>query len=223
MPKFVSTKERRQSVGGDHPGTHNQGRTVAKQVDQLAFGVDFDDDISSAKLGLTRDEMESFREMRPAILSAAEEEEDKNFCAYPYLHPLYQQVLTTEVVFCTIPTLGSEAVRRIDVTGETSFEEIIQAVYGSLEYAATQGQRRLTWRLSSDRRKVPASLNNASEWTRALRRARKKQSHQQKAASVEIVIDFAKPQVRLLSFSQPLLMSVLPSVDMRLLRDPANV
>jgi hypothetical protein len=78
MPKTAPIKR----GGGDHPQIHNRGattrRTVTEQVDQwLLSGVEMDEDVSHAKLGLLGEEAESIREMRPDILEIAQGEEDK--------------------------------------------------------------------------------------------------------------------------------------------------
>ena len=82
MPKTTSTR-------GGHPWSHNRDNAinwlVAKQVDQfLLWGIEMDDDMSSATLGLTGEEAEAVQEMQPDILKIAQGEEKKKCCAQTY-------------------------------------------------------------------------------------------------------------------------------------------
>lgn len=86
MPKAAPIKWGRWEEGGSYPETNDPGgseqRSVAVQVDQyLLFDIAMDDDISSAKLGLTGEEAETIREMRPDIRRIAQGEEAKKYRA----------------------------------------------------------------------------------------------------------------------------------------------
>ena len=89
--------------------------------------------------------------------------------------------------------MDPEVVKRIDITGATPFEDILQAVYHS-PHRDTTREPHLTWRLSPYRKTTPAApLRNAAEWARVLERAHKKTLRlrkAQKAPDVEIIIGF---------------------------------
>lgn len=86
MPKQATTSKKnlrqQEGPGSSHiqvRGTpRQQRRSVREQVDEyLHFGTEMDENISSAKLGLTREEAEAVREMRPDILEMAQGEQEK--------------------------------------------------------------------------------------------------------------------------------------------------
>lgn len=53
-----------------------KGRTVAQQVDQyFLHGIEFDEDISRAPLGLKGDEVDTVQEMRPDFLGTTQGQE----------------------------------------------------------------------------------------------------------------------------------------------------
>ena len=82
MPKAVPIKQGRLDEGGGYRRTHDPGvsaqRSVANQVDQYMFlGIEMDDNVSSAELGLTGEEAEAIRKMRPDVHEIAQGEEAK--------------------------------------------------------------------------------------------------------------------------------------------------